>query len=198
MIAQQASSHCRAAGLLACLQSTRLAFVRADANALPYLHRLWADTDVRRNLLDGQSVSLEQAQDMIEAFADQAPARAGLWLLTSKQDAQPLGCIGLVEISAGRGEPRVDGLLEPLVALDPAHRGRGYAIEALMTLVRHAFETLDLKALAGVHDVPNSASGRLLERAGFLPLSEVDGPRHAMRIYILTHRMWAASRLGFP
>ncbi len=49
-------------------------------------------------------------------------------------------------------------------------------------LVSYAFESLEVAELAGVTDVPNTASDRMLRRLGFVPFSEVPGPRCPMRI----------------
>jgi hypothetical protein len=38
--------------------------------------------------------------------------------------------------------------------------------------------------VAGVTDVPNIASDRMLRRAGFTVLSECAGPRHPLRTYL--------------
>jgi hypothetical protein len=59
-------------------------------------------------------------------------------------------------------DARLAGLVEPLVALAPSAWGRGYASEALAELVRYAHARLGLDRLAGVTDVPNAASDRML------------------------------------
>jgi RimJ/RimL family protein N-acetyltransferase len=96
-----------------------------------------------------------------------------------------VGCAGLLPVTtAAESEPRLAGLVEPLVALRPEAWGRGLAAEALGALQHHAADALGLARLAGVTDVPNAASDRMLRRAGFRPLGECDGPAHRLRTYL--------------
>lgn len=50
--------------------------------------------------------------------------------------------------------------------LDPAHTGRGYAIEAVRELLRIAFEQLGLRRVFAQCFAANDASWRLMERLG--------------------------------
>ena len=50
--------------------------------------------------------------------------------------------------------------------LNPAYRGRGLATEAVGALLRLGFEGLGLHRIAGHLDARNTASARVLERAG--------------------------------
>ncbi len=45
--------------------------------------------------------------------------------------------------------------------------GQGYATEAALAVLRHAFEQLHLNRIAAYHMVRNPASGRALEKVGF-------------------------------
>jgi RimJ/RimL family protein N-acetyltransferase len=150
------------------------------------LWTLWTDPAVRRYLFDDVEITRE------EAAATLADARAaedrglGLWTVHARDEGATLvGCAGLLPVgTAAAFAPRLAGMVEPLVALLPACWGRGYATEALGALVGHAFDVLGLRELAGVTDVPNAASDRMLRRAGFVPAGECDGPRYPMRIYL--------------
>ena len=48
------------------------------------------------------------------------------------------------------------------------HWGHGYATEVVTALLRYAFEELDLNRIYAHHMVRNPASGRVMEKAGFL------------------------------
>ena len=48
------------------------------------------------------------------------------------------------------------------------HWGRGYATEALRGVLAHAGPVWGMRALLSGHFVDNDASGRVLEKAGFL------------------------------
>jgi RimJ/RimL family protein N-acetyltransferase len=71
---------------------------------------------------------------------------------------------------------------------------RELAGEALGRLIVHALDTLGLAELAGVCDVPNLASDRMLKRLGFVSQLECAGPRHRIRTYRLP--LTSAEALG--
>jgi RimJ/RimL family protein N-acetyltransferase len=77
-----------------------------------------------------------------------------------------------------------------MVSLAPGRWGHGLATEGLAAILGYAFKTLTLSTLAAVNDVPNAASERMLLRAGFLLLSEVDGPKYRLRTYKLQRQAW--------
>lgn len=56
--------------------------------------------------------------------------------------------------------------IEILFSLDPELWGQGYAHEASLAVVDHAFLNVGLERIVGRCDVPNEASKRLLERLG--------------------------------
>jgi RimJ/RimL family protein N-acetyltransferase len=177
------------------LTTVRLELRPADDADGDALWSLWREPSVRRFLWDDRVIT------RAEAFATLADCRAlgpqglGLWVLAPRiEPASPpapalaeavLGCAGLLPVStAAEYEPRLTGLVEPLVALAPPAWGQGYAHEALVALRDYAASVLGLRQLAGVTDVPNEASDRMLRRAGFVPLSEVTGPKHPLRTYV--------------
>jgi RimJ/RimL family protein N-acetyltransferase len=171
------------------LLTVRLALDPAGADDLDALWALWTDPDVRRYLWDDRVVARHEAEAVLADCAGLAPGGLGLWMLRPRRDggARPaaLGCAGLLPVGAiAAAEPRLAGLVEPVVALAPAAWGRGYAAEALGALLGHATGALGLARVAGFTDAPNAASDRMLRRAGFRPLGEVPGPRHRIRTYL--------------
>jgi len=97
--------------------------------------------------------------------------RAGLAVLTETDKA-----ITLVAELAQTGELVGDCVLfwrsqeheqgEVGYVFNPAYHGRGYATEAVGALLRLGFEGLGLHRIAGHLDARNTASARVLERAG--------------------------------
>jgi len=97
--------------------------------------------------------------------------RAGLAALTETGTA-----ITLVAELAQTGELVGDCMLfwrsqeheqgEVGYVFNPAYHGRGYATEAVGALLRLGFEGLGLHRIAGHLDARNTASARVLERAG--------------------------------
>jgi RimJ/RimL family protein N-acetyltransferase len=171
------------------LHSSRLAFRRVHASDLDDLWRLWTEPDVRRFLWDDRAITRDEAAATIADCEGLAERGLGLWVLRPNDADVVVGCAGLFPVTtAATCEPRLGGLVEPLVALRPEQWGRGYAGEALQALIEHARSNLGLTQLAAVTDVPNVRSDRMLRRAGFVELSETDGPRYRLRTYLLDMR----------
>ena len=79
-----------------------------------------------------------------------------------------------------KGPPTSAGVVEIAYFVDPDHRGRGYATEAALAMVSHAFEH-DEVSVVWAHTLPESnASTRVLTKCGFRNAGEVidpeDGP----------------------
>lgn len=167
------------------LESHRLALRGAQRDDLMVLQEHWNDPLVRRYLFDDKSVDESLASVVLEACLEGVSQGHGLWLLTEKTSRDFVGCVALIPTSvAAAYEPRLTGLLEPMVSLMPARWGQGFATEALSAVLGYAFNTLGLSSLAAANDVPNTASERMLIAAGFSVVSEVDGPKYRLRTYL--------------
>ncbi|HEX4936263.1 MAG TPA: GNAT family N-acetyltransferase [Gemmatimonadaceae bacterium] len=191
------------------LRTPRLLLRPAAPGDLDPLWHLWTDPDVRRYLWDDRTVDRDEASATLHSLLAMAEEGLGLWIVeprlttsaASTTDDQPstalapagtvIGCAGLYPTSTtAEYEPAIAGMLEPLVALGPAWWHRGLATETLSAVLAYAFQTLGVDALAGVTDVPNVASDRMLRRVGFVPFSEGNGPRYRMRNYRLQRAAW--------
>jgi len=89
-----------------------------------------------------------------EATDDPSPGGA------NDASADPIGAVNLFDVD------RVSGTLS--YWLDEAHRGNGYATEAVSLLVDHAFDEVGLHRVAAETFEANDASQRLLDRLGFV------------------------------
>jgi ribosomal-protein-alanine N-acetyltransferase len=177
------------------LRTKRLTLRPATSGDLTQLHALWSLPDVRRFLFDDQDVSLELATSVLGACLECSPSGYGLWLVHLAEGSELLGCVGLLPTqTAVEHEPALAGLLEAIASFAPIHWHRGYAHEALVAVVHHAFTTLEQSTLAAVNDVPNVASERMLRRLGFGVLSEVQGPKLPLRTYTLQRAAWSDAR----
>ena len=167
------------------LETSRLRLRPATDDDLDDLWQLWTLPDVRRYLFDDKALDREQARGVLEDAATLAPKGLGLWTLIERENAQRvIGCAGLMPVgTAVDYYPPLEGAIEPVVAVEPPCWRRGYAIESLTALITYAGETLGISRLAGVTDLPNAASQRLLERLGFHLVAETDGPRYRLRHY---------------
>ena len=129
------------------------------------------DADVRRYLLDGKSVSAEWVTAEIRASERRfGSGGGGLWALRPRSDPTVIGFVGFRAFF----EPPEPQLLYGLL---PAYWGQGLATEAAAAACRFAFETLGWTEARAAIDVPNVASGAVLERLR-LPARTYDGGRH--------------------
>ena len=82
--------------------------------------------------------------------------------------------------------------------------GHGIAAEALEAVVRYAFEQLDLNRVEAKHDVLNPASGRVLNKAGFLHEGlareslVIKGRQADMQCYALLRAQWVTRQADTP
>jgi len=83
------------------------------------------------------------------------------WGIALSTDNVLIGTVTLFNLSLSNGRAELG------YALGREHWGRGYMNEALRALLRHAFETLEMRRLEADVDPRNNASIRTLERLGF-------------------------------
>ena len=130
------------------------------AEDAPALARAIADEQVVRNLATAPWPSREEDAEAFLA-APRDPAMPS-FLITERTDGDPriVGSCGL-----GR---RPSGAVEMGYWIARPHWGKGFATEACRALIEIA-RTLKLPRLEASHFVDNPASGRVLERLGFVP-----------------------------
>ena len=123
------------------------------------------DPDVARMTLRmPHPYSLEDADAFVTQVAGQHPARARTFLI-AHEDHGPVGVIGLFEDA--------DPAPEVGYWIGRPYWGRGYATEALEGALVWAAKRWKRRALMAGHFADNPASGRVLEKAGFLYTGEV-------------------------
>jgi RimJ/RimL family protein N-acetyltransferase len=130
------------------------------AEDAPALARAIADEQVVRNLATAPwPYALQDAEAFLASPRD--PAMPS-FLITERTDGEPriVGACGL-----GR---RPSGAVELGYWIARAHWGRGFATESGRALIDIA-RALKLPRLEASHFLDNPASGRVLEKLGFLP-----------------------------
>ena len=174
------------------LATERLRLRPVGAADVDALHTLWTDPAVRPYLWDDVVIDRTPAAACVAASeASFAAAGWGLWALEPRAGGAPCGVAGLVELEAAIG-PELN------YALLPAHHGKGYATEASLAVLDHAFGVLDLPRVPGRTDRPNRASARVLERLGMRFEGERPGPAHPNRCYALGREDWLRARAERP
>ena len=169
------------------LTTARLALTavtRADVDALWHI---WREPDVRRYQWDDIDVTRERAAEVVEAGLVHARDGLGLWVVRESGRDAIIGVAGVRPVAnAAEEEAGLAGMAEVVVSLAPAVWRRGYATEALSAVIAYAFTSLKLPRLAAVVDMPNIASHAMIDRLGFTPVGEGDGPAYRFRAYVLT------------
>ena len=93
------------------------------------------------------------------------------WAIELKETGEPIGCIGYLP-SDGCKIPARDG--EPLVGywIAKPYWNQGICTEALQAMLDHIRNTTDFKSLISGHFIDNPASGRVMEKCGFVATGE--------------------------
>lgn len=144
------------------------------------------DPDVARMTLRmPHPFGVGDAEAFVVAVAGQDPARASTFLI-EHEDHGPVGVIGLYQDA--------DPAPETGYWIGREFWGRGYATEALEGAMVWASRRWRRRALVSGHFTDNPASGRVLEKAGFLYTGEVrEGFSKARNEPVRTRRMvWLA------
>ena len=123
---------------------------------------------------------VEDAEDFVLHVAAQDPKRANTFVI-EHEDLGPVGVIGLFE-----GE---DAVPEAGYWIGRDFWGRGFATEALEGALVWASKRWKRRALVAGHFADNPASGRVLEKAGFL----YTGERRPM--FSVARDAWTAARM---
>jgi RimJ/RimL family protein N-acetyltransferase len=144
------------------LTTRRIGLRRWTAEDLPLALALWGDPQVMRFIDARGALSEEQVRDRLaREMATASAHQVQYWPAFLLAGGEHLGCAGL------RPYRLDEGVYEIGVHLRPAWWGQGYALEAALAVMAHAFASLGARALFAGHDPNNQASRRLLAKLGF-------------------------------
>ena len=144
-----------------------LKFVTARLQFRPFaledvddLHRLWTEPGVRKYLWDDEVITREQVESILETSRTLFDASGyGLWAVLPQSEDLLIGFCGFWFF---HDPPK----LELLYGIAPAYWNRGLATESATAMMRYGFEQLSFERIEGSTDAANSASVRVMERAG--------------------------------
>ncbi len=93
------------------------------------------------------------------------------WAIELKETGEAIGAIGYMPCE-GNNLPSREG--EPLVGywVGKPYWNQGICTEALGLMIEHILQTTDIKSLISSHFFDNPASGRVMEKCGFVPTGE--------------------------
>ena len=142
-------------------RSARLELRLLGPDDAPLMRAVLNDPDFIQHVGDRGVRGLDEARRYVEqgAMASHAQTGLGVYRLEVAGTGEAAGICGLF---------KRDWLPEPDLgfALLPAHRGRGYALEAARTVLDLGFGVLTLPRIAAITSAGNAGSIGVLERAG--------------------------------
>jgi [ribosomal protein S5]-alanine N-acetyltransferase len=137
------------------LETSRCFLTRLTPDDQPSFLRLKTTPEIRRYL--GGVLSTEEALSRFEEAL-----KCDNFVVRDRASGQ---FMGLITLDSHHGGPDTEISYEFL----PEFQGKGYATEALIACIGHAFESLGLTRLVAETQAANLSSRRLLERAGMIP-----------------------------
>ena len=123
-------------------------------------HALCVSPGVRRYLFDDEVLTRDRTAELVqESGRLQRDEGTGLWGARFHGASDLVGFCGFWYF---RDPPE----LELLFALGEPHWGRGLATEMAVAMVQHGFDALEYARIVASSDAANSASVRVMEKAG--------------------------------
>jgi ribosomal-protein-alanine N-acetyltransferase len=131
----------------------------ADTNAF---YAIYSHPEVMRYWSTPPLADREAAANLIEKIQEDWKRRVILkWGIALRTDDQLIGSLTLFNLDFNHRRAEIG------YALGRDHWGKGYMNEALMAVLKYAFEVLDLHRIEADVDPRNAASIKTLERLGF-------------------------------
>lgn len=144
-------------------ETERLILREYQSHDLTYFLSMLADREVIRYLLLTEPWPRDKVEKWLNICQKGWDEQGyGFWILVHKVDARPIGWGGLNWLS-DKEETEV------LYALDKPYWGQGLATEVARFSVNYGFEIVGLKEIIGLVVPENTASARVLEKAGLHP-----------------------------
>ena len=160
----------------------------SDAQAL---YKWASDPDVGPRAGWAPHQSVEESLEVIRTVFSDA---TNTWAIELKETGEAIGAMGYGP-SCECNLPARDG--EPLIGywIAKPYWNRGICTEALELMIEHIRLMTDIKSLISGHFVDNPASGRVMEKCGFIPTGEsvidetqYQGKDHPIRVLRLELR----------
>jgi RimJ/RimL family protein N-acetyltransferase len=142
------------------LLTDRLRLRRSMPEDAPIISAYRSNPEVNRqqgwDRTDPQSVRAE-----IEEMSSRSPGESGGWVQFSVEERDTGRLVGDVGLS-----PAEPGVIKVGYTIAPDVQGRGYATEAVRSLVEYAFDTLGADVVRAYASADNTSSIRVVEKVG--------------------------------
>ena len=160
------------------IETPRLMLRRLLPEDAEQMYRNWAsDPEVTRFLRWEPHKSPAETRELLAAWATLYPNPDYYqWALVEKTSGQVFGSISLYNSLLGEPQqktqwPGLDltqGIWEPGYCIGRPWWNKGFTTEALRAVVEYWFENTDSNFLTCCHAADNPASGKVMEKAGFV------------------------------
>ena len=189
------------------IETPRLLLRRLTPADAPAMYRNWAcDPAVTRYLRWEPHKNVDETFALLTAWAELYPNPDYYqWAIVEKASGEVFGSMSFYDDTVGdpgvaagwqaRGFDLSQGIWEPGYCIGRPWWGKGYTTEALRAAVDYWFTRTDSPLLACSHAVANPASGRVMQKAGFVrhhddTYHKFDGTPVSCRVYLLTRDAW--------
>lgn len=146
------------------------------------LHKIFADSHVRKYLCDDKIFSWQQIKEMLQHnqkyFEEE---RFGLWSIRAKEEDEILGFVGLWRFFDEK-QPQL------IYALLPKALNQGYATEAARKIIKYCFDQLGYQYVVASCDRPNLESQKVMKRLGMKQMKEKNIEGKAILFFRLENR----------
>jgi RimJ/RimL family protein N-acetyltransferase len=103
------------------LVTARLLLDPTSAADLPELLDIWNEPGVNQHLFDAKRVTREDAERILQSIVSATAPGVGSWIIRLRSDSSVVGSAALMPVAyAAQVEPRLDGHIEPAIAIRQA------------------------------------------------------------------------------
>lgn len=143
------------------IETKRLIITQFSEDMAEAVHLNSLDDDIRRFVPDEVFETLEEARETVCFLISRYGTEEGpfVYPLLLRQTGENIGYVQAVRIEDG---------WEVGYLIAKAHRGQGYASEALLAFLPVILKQLGISKISGICLTENLASRRVLEKCGFL------------------------------
>ena len=153
---------------------------------LDFLHQLHANPEVAKTTIDGVQ-SLETVKKHLDNFiSHQEKFGFSQMAVFEKESQKFVGRAGFTKRALNK---EIGEYVEVRFALLPEFWNQGYASEITQSLIKFAFENLNLEIISAAHGASNDKSARVLTKNGFQYIKTIfldgGGVDSATKFYLL-------------
>ena len=145
------------------LNTDRLTLRQKTSDDVKEMFFLRSDEGVMKYIARPRARSLQDAADFIEMVNNAVKNNEYItWAITLKDDPKPIGSIGLWRTQKENYRAELGYVLHP------DHHRKGIISEAVKAVLDYGFKTMGLHSVEANINPANTASEKVLEKAGFI------------------------------